>query len=139
MEEKNKKKQRSIIWMQVIFFIIIIVSVEVYSFIANHNSPSGQTSLSRRIIDGLSADQAKWLVLALLVLSFPIGIYKFYKAFSKNKEQKYPKILEAGLAGKEFSLLSDAEKKKTLHRVKNLIVFGLIFVIIISFLLFKFL
>ncbi len=127
-------KKRLIIWAQVIFYILIISLFEIYYF--KHRTASPEKSFINTLFDNLPRQQAKLLIWVIIAIGLIYLVFLANRAFSKRKGAKYSRILEAGLAGEEFSLLSDTEKKKTIQRVKNLVIFGVIFLVVAAFLLF---
>ncbi|MFA5023928.1 MAG: hypothetical protein WC523_03170 [Patescibacteria group bacterium] len=128
------KKNRLIIWAQVIFYILIILLFRIYYF--KYQTASPEKSFINIFFDSLSRQQAKFFIWGIIAIALICLVFSTYRAFSKRKGAKYSKILETGLVGKEFSLLSDTEKKKTIHRVKKLVIFGVIFLVVAAFLLF---
>lgn len=128
------KKNRLIIWAQVIFYILIISLFEIYYF--KHRTTSPEKSFINTLFDSLPQQRAKFLVWVIIAIGLIYLVFLAYRAFGKRKGAKYSRILETGLVGEEFSLLNDTEKKKTIHRVKNLIIFGVIFLVVATFLLF---
>ena len=125
-EPLNNKKNKVSVWgLMGLFLAVAVISV--------FPRQGASDQLSGALAQWIPDNSIVWNI--IFIIGLAALVYQFWNAIKKRPDHKYPRILEEGSAGEEFTGLSDEKKRAALERVKKIVIIGLILSVIFLYIL----